>query len=245
MNRGTILIYDGFVSARYLSGSLQGDGSVEAYPLSSVTYTVKAYDNPTLTLHGRPSDDQFGEVRGYAANPGSHATMVFDTANNIGRFYGVLERPKFKICENQQQITPQAIRLSPEVQSELAQIARNREVAKMTVNQGLERFFDLSVTGNRVRLYVGDADTASVALRAMMNDTASLVFDFFSSPDGYVIASGKSAVATLTGGSSVLEIMSSDFSIKGYPWLIGVVSTAAGSANTLADVWVTAKRNTA
>ena len=91
--------------------------------------------------------------------------MVFDTANNIGRFYGVLERPKFKICENQQQITPQAIRLSPEVQSELAQIARSREVAKMAVNQGLERFFDLSVTGNRVRLYVGDADTASVALR--------------------------------------------------------------------------------
>jgi len=84
VNRGTILIYDGFVSARYLSGSLQGDGSVEADPLSSVTYTVKAYDNPTLTLHGRPSDDQFGEVTGYAANPGTGSPCPHSSARSGG-----------------------------------------------------------------------------------------------------------------------------------------------------------------
>ena len=81
----------------------------------------------------------------------------------------------------------------------------------MTVNQGLERFFDLAVTGNRVAVRRRRRYRVRGAVRAMMNDTASLVFDFYSSPDGYVIASGKSAVATLTGGSSVLEIMSSDF----------------------------------
>ena len=163
MNRGTILIYDGFVSARYLSGSLQGDGSVEADPLSSVTYTVKAYDNPTLTLHGRPSDDQF-EVTGYAANPWSHATMVFDTANNIGRFYGAgtpevqdLREPAADHASGH----PTVARVQERTGADRPQSGGGKDGRQ----SGLERFFDLSVTGNRVRLYVGDADTASVALR--------------------------------------------------------------------------------
>ena len=237
MNRGTILIYDGFVSARYLSGSLQGDGSVELIR-SQASRTRSRRTTIRRSRSGRPSDDQFGEVTGYAANPGSHATMVFDTANNIGRFYGVLERPKFKICENQQQITPQAIRLSPEVQSELAQIAQSGG-GKDDRQSG-----DWNGSSTwRSRATAFGCTSATPIPRpwqlARDDERHGLArVRFLLSPDGYVIASGKSAVATLTGGSKVFwkscRLISRS---KGYPWLIGVVSTAAGSANTLADVW--------
>ncbi len=115
--------------------------------------------------------------------------------------------------------------------------------------QTVERGFELSIAGNRIVANVANDDTASVALRlsysSSTNETDGLVMDFYSSPDGVTLAAGKGALATLAGANGTEELMSTDFSTKGYPFIIGVVSTVTTDAGTRADVWITSKRNTA
>ena len=80
--------------------------------------------------HGRPSDDQFGEVTGYAANLVRTRRWCSTRPTTSAGSTACWNARSSRFARTSSRSRLQAIRLSPEVQSELAQIARSREVER-------------------------------------------------------------------------------------------------------------------
>ena len=111
----------------------------------------------------------------------------------------------------------------------------------MSLRSDISRGVDITLDGNRGRLFVGDADTASVAITLVRGDLTALVVNVYSSPDGYSVPANKGALATFGASAE----MTADFSTKGFPWLVWEIDTAGTTTSSLADIYAFGKRNTA
>jgi len=107
--------------------------------------------------------------------------------------------------------------------------------------ENIARAFDITIDDNQFRLYVGEVDTASVGITLVRGALTGLDIDIYSSADGVTVPTGKGALATI----SDTVMMTADFSTKGFPWLIGIVTNVGTVSASLADIYAFGKRNTA
>lgn len=89
-----------------------------------------------------------------------------------------------------------------------------------------EAFVDANVKWNRGRFFIGGGNTASFQAITAGGDPSGMQLDFYPSNDGYSIAAGKSALASLTSAA----MMSADIDVSGIQWVVWEFTTASSAA---------------
>lgn len=89
-----------------------------------------------------------------------------------------------------------------------------------------ESFVDANVQWNRGRFFIGGGNTASFQAITAGGAPSGMQLDFYPSNDGYSIAAGKSALASLTSAA----MMSADVDVSGIQWVVWEFTAASSAA---------------